>query len=77
MAEYTPDPWDELQREADLLKLHITLGQLRAKHIELTGPPAEPWDNARVAKQRRKKWAAVDERAKASRALSRLLGRSA
>lgn len=78
MAEPTAlDRWDELNKEADLLKLAIATEVLRARHIETAGPPAEPWDNAQVSKERRKKWAAVENRSRASRALDRILGRTA
>ena len=44
---------DEAIAEADLLALHITLGQLRARHVEL-GPdhPKHPDDEAQRAERR-------------------------
>lgn len=79
----TADAWDDLQAEADLLALHITLGQLKARHRELTGTTGDPanpqctWDNTQVSKERRARARARHERAKAGNALTRLLRRSA
>lgn len=68
-----PDCWDELQHEADLLALAIASQVLVAKHQENAPPPQEPWDNERVARERRAKWQAVDDRQRASRRLTTML----
>lgn len=53
---------------------HLALN-LADKAIRALGEDRDAeWDNEKVAKERRRKWAAVDERAKASDALTTLIG---